>query len=444
MSHRPALPSYRKHKQSGQAIVTFRLPGGRKKDYLLGKYGSAESKAEYARLLGEFQAGHGSLPGPSYPLADLTINELLVRYLRHCDAYYRRADGTQTGQADQVRYALRPLMDRYGHTVARDFGPLGLKAVRAAMVESGLSRKVINQRIGIVRQFFKWCVAEELVPGSVYEALRAVTGLHPGRTTAADHKPVRPADVVRVETTLPFMPPPVAALVRLQLLSGARGGELLGLRATEIDCSGSVWVYRPPQHKNSWRTRQREIFFGPKAQEVLRPWLEWSPDGPLFSPLAAEAQRNALRAEGRRTPRWPSHNRHAAARQAKRRRRAVGELYTSAAYRQAIERACERACPLPDYLRRKFVESADRGCRRETPAEWRARLGPDGRAEVRAWRKAHTWTPHQLRHAAGTAIRKEFGIELARIILGHSTAFTTEVYAEADREQARDVVAKIG
>lgn len=54
------------------------------------------------------------------------------------------------------------------------------------------------------------------------------------------------------------------------------------------------------------------------------------------------------------------------------------------------------------------------------------------------------WHPNQLRHNAATVLRKEHGIELARIVLGHSTAFTTEIYAEADRDQALAVVAKIG
>jgi integrase len=71
-------------------------------------------------------------------------------------------------------------------------------------------------------------------------------------------------------------------------------------------------------------------------------------------------------------------------------------------------------------------------------------MGPEGLADVRAWRAAHSWTPHQLRHAADTAIRKEHGIEVARIILGHSTAFSTEVFAEADGEQARAVVGAMG
>jgi integrase len=52
--------------------------------------------------------------------------------------------------------------------------------------------------------------------------------------------------------------------------------------------------------------------------------------------------------------------------------------------------------------------------------------------------------PHQLRHNAATNLRKQHGIELARIILGHSTAFTTEIYAEQDRAAAVEVVAKIG
>lgn len=108
MPRRSVLPSYRIHKQSGQAIVTFRIPGGKKKDYLLGLYGSKESKAEYARLLSEFQAGHGARPSSVSRLADLTINELLVRYLRHCDECYRNADGSPTGQTAGVRQGCCP------------------------------------------------------------------------------------------------------------------------------------------------------------------------------------------------------------------------------------------------------------------------------------------------------------------------------------------------
>ena len=66
------------------------------------------------------------------------------------------------------------------------------------------------------------------------------------------------------------------------------------------------------------------------------------------------------------------------------------------------------------------------------------------KAELRAWRKTHRWHPHQLRHNAATELRKEFGIEAARIILGHRSAAITEVYAEKDEQQAIEAVTKVG
>ena len=42
------------------------------------------------------------------------------------------------------------------------------------------------------------------------------------------------------------------------------------------------------------------------------------------------------------------------------------------------------------------------------------------------------WAPNQPRHAAGTEIRKEYGLEAAQVILGHAKADVTQVYAEAN------------
>ena len=50
------FPTYRLHKQSGQAVTTVRLPDGRRRDVLLGRYQSPESKAEYQRVLAELSA----------------------------------------------------------------------------------------------------------------------------------------------------------------------------------------------------------------------------------------------------------------------------------------------------------------------------------------------------------------------------------------------------
>ena len=52
-----ALPKYRKHRVSGQAIVT--LSG---KDFYLGPHGTKASKSEYDRLIGEWLANGRQAP----------------------------------------------------------------------------------------------------------------------------------------------------------------------------------------------------------------------------------------------------------------------------------------------------------------------------------------------------------------------------------------------
>ena len=43
-----------------------------------------------------------------------------------------------------------------------------------------------------------------------------------------------------------------------------------------------------------------------------------------------------------------------------------------------------------------------------------------------------------------TEIRREYGLETARVILGHRSAAVTEVYAELDVSKAREVMRDIG
>lgn len=54
------------------------------------------------------------------------------------------------------------------------------------------------------------------------------------------------------------------------------------------------------------------------------------------------------------------------------------------------------------------------------------------------------WTPGQLRHNAGTAIRREYGLEAARLILGHRSAVTSEIYAKKDMAEAIRIMQEIG
>src|SRR5262245_52321374 len=174
MSNKRPIPSYRLHKQSGQAIVTLPDGLGGRRDVLLGKYGTPESRTEYARVLAEWEASGRRCPAPGGPAGaqDRTVNEVLLAFWRHAEQDYRHPGGTATGELNDYRLSLRPLKHLYGHTPARGFGPLALKAVRDLMVkgydhpEHGpqppLSRGVVNQRVGRIRRAFKWAVENEL------------------------------------------------------------------------------------------------------------------------------------------------------------------------------------------------------------------------------------------------------------------------------------------
>lgn len=224
-----------------------------------------------------------------------------------------------------------------------------------------------------------------------------------------------------------------AALVQLQLLTGARPGELLALRGCDIDTTAQPWVYVPASHKNSHRGHKRVIFFGPKAQRIVGEFLKPDLNGYLFSPADAERESRERRHAARVTPlaygNSPGTNRR---RNPKRR---PGERYTVTAYRRAIARACDRAFPPPERLAARDGESE---------RTWLARLSPEQKGELAAWRRKHRWHPHQLRHNAATELRKRFGIEAAQVILGHCSLDVTQVYAAKDVEAARRIMADVG
>jgi integrase len=274
MPRNGSLPSYRRHKQSGQAVVTLNDPTGRRRDVLLGPYGSEESKAEYTRVLAEWQARHRGLPGPAP--SDITVNEVLFRFWALVQEHYRRPDGTPTTEVENFRQTLKPLRELYGHTQAVALGPLALRALRQTWVDAGLSRRFIDQRVWRVKKAFKWAVSEELVPPAVSQTLQAVEGLHQGRSAARELPPVGPIPAKHIDAVLPLLRPPVRAMVELQRLTGMRPGEVCRLRWADIDQDEKVWVYRPAQHKSRHRAKVRKILRGPRAQAVLNGYRQWA------------------------------------------------------------------------------------------------------------------------------------------------------------------------
>lgn len=111
------------------------------------------------------------------------------------------------------------------------------------------------------------------------------------------------------------------------------------------------------------------------------------------------------------------------------------ERYDANSCRKAIIRGIEAAFPPLEHLAQRNGE---------TKKDWQKRLTKKQKAELKEWYKQRRWHPHQLRHNAATFLRKEFGLETARIILGHRSAAITEVYAEMDQEKALEAIVRVG
>lgn len=425
---RTRRPGYCHDRATGRAYVAL---AGRK--IYLGPYGTPASRTEYERVVREWEnLGRPRLDYmPSRAPAPLTVAELIAAFwTQHVQAYYRTVAGEPTSEQQNIRRALRPLLVLYKDTAAAEFGPLRLKDVRQHMIKLGWCRTNINKAIARIKLAVKWGVENELIPASTHHGLAAVPGLRAGRSDAREAEPVKPVPESTVDATLPHLPDTVADMVRLQLLTGMRPGEVCAMTSGDIDTTGRLWQYRPTRHKTQHHGHDRIVDLGPRARAIVEQYIKADLSAPLFSPAESESRRLARLHERRTTP-LSCGNRPG------KRRRELGDRFDVATYRRAIARACEAAFAMPAELR--DPRPGTRAHRTDTAA------AKDERRELRReWHDQHIWHPHQLRHTAATKLRKQYGLEAARIILGHKTLAMTELYAEQDRAEARRIMGEIG
>jgi len=229
---RKEFPSVVHHKPTGQARVRI---GG--KDFYLGRYGSKQARAAYARLIGEVEAvGTEAVAAVRAAIAEPTgptVSALCLAFVDHAEATYRK-NGRLTSTVSTFRTPVRVLRETYGATPAKDFSPVALEAVRSQFVKLGMSRGVVNAYAGHVRRVFRWGVSRQLVPVSVVQALECLNPIRAGRSDARETAPVLPVDDSTVEATLPFLPSVVKAMVRLQRLTGMRPGEVCSIRPADL------------------------------------------------------------------------------------------------------------------------------------------------------------------------------------------------------------------
>ena len=314
--------------------------------------------------------------------AGVSVSELCALWAEHCREYYRGRDGKPTSMATNAVLAVRLFRDLYGNAAVAELTHADMLQLRDALVRSGVARTTVNRRLWCVKYMMEWALDEAIIPATVKAELTQVRGVKRGRTIAPERQPVRPVDDATISATVEHMMPNTADMVRVHRLTGMRPCELCALRWSLIDTSRLPWVYRvPPEaNKNDWRGelgQPRVVCIGPKARAILE---RHKGDDVPFSPFLAMSEYLKARRAARVTPIYGKQ------RNAPHVPRVLGGCWTTDAYTKTIRAACMKAGITP-------------------------------------------WGANRLRHAFGTEVRRAFGLDAARAVLGHTNGgCITDVY----------------
>lgn len=359
-------PKYRKHTTRDKGFVAW----NKRRIYFPGPYNSEESKAAYARFIGE----NVFVPLQRPTESGLAVSQLAALYLTFAKTNY----GTGRTEYGNLRASLKPFIKACGRSSASEFGPRRLKEYRQGLVAQRKSRGYINSSINRIKRCFQWGVSEELIPPSVFHGLQSVRALEAGRTEARETAKRQPVPWEHVEPVLSELSPVVAAMVRFQWHTGARSQSVCMATAEQFVIDGDLWLWRP-RHKTERLGKVVVLPIGPKCQIVLKPFM--GGDGFLFDPRK------------------------------RRKNRRYKARYKSGSYAVAVRRAIER-------VNRQRAKD---------------KLPP-----------LPHWSPHQLRHSKGHAVRSLYGLEAAQAILGHSTVDASQIYSEPRLDLAKRIAREVG
>lgn len=312
-----------------------------------------------------------------------TVEHVCAAWDAHCKSAYRGPDGQPTSTATNAVLDVRMFREMFGRAAMAELTHADMLKLRDALVRSGVSRSTVNARLWRVKYMIGWALDEALIPAAVKAELTQVQPVKRGRSAAPERAPVRPVDDATVAATVERMMPNTADMVRVHRLTGMRPCELCALRWSDVDTSRVPWVYRvrPDANKNAWRGelgQPRVVLIGPRARAILERHRA-AGDVP-FSPMAAMAEYVATRRAERVTPVYGKRK------TAPHVPRVLGSCWTTDAYTKTIRAACTRAGIAP-------------------------------------------WGANRLRHAFGTDVRRAYGLDAARAVLGHTGGgCITDVY----------------
>ena len=351
-----------------------------------------------------FDSPYDALDSMIHPGSILTVGQLVDNYSEWARQYLAPLRDNKPHPDISRIQRLQRFLKHYLDWKVADFGTDELSKLQQDMVAYryrkskhddemvSYTRSGINQVINQVHKIWQWAVTHEIVTDTQARKLREVRSLRPGRTSAQDRPKRAPVTEEEFNVVIKHLTHVVADMLRLMWITAMRPGEVIRMRPYDITREDEeCWLYIPGRgessvgaHKTAYLQRVRAIPLTSKAQNIIKPRIEdCDALDFVFNPAEAVQETRDQQSANRKTPmscgNRPGSNRkqHPI--------RTPGKRYMPNSLYNAVKRACKRA-------------------------------------EVRGF------TPYDLRRSAATRIRSELGKEAAKLILGHVSTDTTEIY----------------
>jgi integrase len=198
----------------------------------------------------------------------LTVQQLIQLYVR------RRVTGRLRTALDierRLNRALAPILNRCADDVRRR----DIRELLDAVADQGIEREAEKRR-QTVGAMFRWALSQDIVEADATAGLKAYD---PG--TPRD----RVLTVEEIEALWKWLdshalPSDPADILKLELLTGARCGEISGLCVEEIDREEWIWTLPATRSKNK---RPRVTPLVGVARQIIELRLSTVQSGPLFT-----------------------------------------------------------------------------------------------------------------------------------------------------------------
>jgi integrase len=285
-------------------------------------------------------------------------------------------------EVDKIRHGLKVVRRLYGERPAAEFNAMAYAAVRDELVKSGNSISTVRCRLSIVRRMLAWGIVRELVPDRVLNVIKAFETEEPLRVGRAGVRGPKKVMPVPEEHLRAVLPhvPPTVAAMLMVQFYS-------GCRPGEA-CKMTTAEIDQSGHIWFYRPTKHKTAHLGRTRAI--------PLGPQAQAIIAPW----IRPDRPDLPLFPPEAGYRSTHKLTKPRR-FRPTYTKNTYAQAVTRGCERA-GIP------------------------------------------TFRPNRVRHLAASRIRKAFGLEAAQVMLGHSRADVTQIYAEKNDEMASKVAGEIG